>query len=166
MKAMGAAHAARGTHALLGGGAVLAMTGAVIGNLAVTHSGPFSSPAATPTATTASARFSGTWLGTYTCSQGLTGLRLTVSNTAGDTLQATFAFFAVPSNPHVPSGSFSMTGHATGKTADLVHDHWITQTPGYVMVDLVGTLRGDGVLGGSVSSSGCGSFSVTKQAAE
>ena len=45
----------------------------------------------------------GTWDGTYICSQGETGLKLTVNATSDGKLTATFNFFAVPTNPGVPT---------------------------------------------------------------
>src|SRR5580692_1723672 len=50
----------------------------------------------------------GTWTGTYVCSQGETGLRLAIRAASGGALTATFNFYAVPANPHVQSGGFTL----------------------------------------------------------
>jgi hypothetical protein len=92
--------------------------------------------AGSPAASTAA----GTWTGTYTCAQGLTGLQLTIKAAAGDALRATFAFSPVPSNPSVPSGSYSMTGFIDPAGIFLDASQWIKQPPGYDMVNIVGDL--------------------------
>ena len=52
----------------------------------------------------------GEWKGTYTCNQGLTGLTLTIKDSKDKDVEAIFSFYAVKSNPDVPSGSSRMTG--------------------------------------------------------
>ena len=47
----------------------------------------------------------GTWIGTYRCGQGQTGLRLVVTGDDPDSLAAAFRFFPVADNPGVPSGA-------------------------------------------------------------
>jgi hypothetical protein len=81
----------------------------------------------------------GKWKGTYVCSQGLTGLILTIKpgktvDITMHTLTATFAFHAVPANPGVPTGSYSMRGYYFPGGIDLEPSQWISQPPGYVMV--------------------------------
>src|SRR6266542_1609907 len=69
---------------------------------------------------------SGTWKGTYTCTQGATGLTLVVA--AGKGLAtATFSFYPVAANPGVPRGRFAMTGTYTSRSLDLEPDHWIAR---------------------------------------
>ena len=104
----------------------------------------------------------GTWVGTYTCAQGLTGLRLVIQPATGDFLTATFNFYAVPTGPSVPSGSFTMTGFADPAGVFLNQDHWITQPPGYEMVNIAGSLPPAGGRTFSGSVVGCSSFSLTK----
>jgi hypothetical protein len=77
------------------------------------------------------------WTGTYTCGQGLTDLRLTINDSGGGAQTAIFAFSADPSNPGVPSGSYTMTGNYSASGLVLKEDHWINQPDGYYMVDLV-----------------------------
>jgi len=107
---------------------------------------------------------SGTWTGTYYCSQGKTGLRLTMQAGSGGRINARFNFYAVPSNPGVPSGSYTMTGSSSAKGVVLTPDHWISEPPGYEMVALSGHLApgNQNVLAGQVTTSGCGTFSVQR----
>lgn len=109
------------------------------------------------------ATLTGTWAGTYTCAQGLTGLRLVIQAAAGGTLTATFNFFAVASNPSVPSGSYTMTGTYSSAGVKLTQKQWISQPSGYEMVDIAAGPpgRGDTVLNGTITS--CGTpFTLTK----
>jgi hypothetical protein len=106
----------------------------------------------------------GTWTGSYTCSQGLTGLRLVVRAARDGTLAGTFSFYALPANPRVPSGEGTITGTYSATRTDIRPDRWIKQPPGYVLVGLIaGPPADDGtLLRGQVSTPGCGTFSVTK----
>jgi murein DD-endopeptidase MepM/ murein hydrolase activator NlpD len=108
----------------------------------------------------------GTWVGTYSCIQGETGLRLIIRAGSGNSLQAEFVFYPIPTNPTVPSGSFAMTGSYSDANVALKQDHWINQPAGYLMVDLSGKLLTSTVpsLVGTVSGSvpGCTNFSVQK----
>jgi len=104
----------------------------------------------------------GTWVGTYTCSQGLTGLTLTVS---GDdsALSAEFAFYATDNgDPSVPPGSFRMTGVARPRGIELRQQKWITKPNGYAMVDLTATAPADDddSLDGNIDSATPGCTSV------
>ena len=106
--------------------------------------------------------FAGTWLGSYTCAQGLTGLTLTIASTATGALSATFSFYSLPGNPSVPAGSFAMKGQAGRDSLSLTQDHWLQQPPRYAMVDLVGTLQGT-TLSGIIFGGGCSTFTVERQ---
>jgi eukaryotic-like serine/threonine-protein kinase len=110
------------------------------------------------------ATLAGTWTGTYTCSQGLTGLRLVIKTTPDSRLTATFNFYPVPANPGVPSGSYTMTGTSSAGGVQLTHGHWIHEPSGYEMVDLSGPAPRNGgtLLSGTVTTSGCTTFSLTK----
>ena len=84
----------------------------------------------------------GKWQGTYVCSQGLTGLTLTIKSgktvdTTMHTLTATFAFHAVAANPGVPTGSYSMKGYYFPGGIDLAPNQWISNPGGYNMVGIV-----------------------------
>jgi serine/threonine protein kinase len=110
----------------------------------------------------------GSWEGTYTCTQGLTGLQLTISeSSAGGGLEATFRFFPHSSNPSVPSGSFAMRGTFTEGVLELNGDHWIDRPDDYLMVDLSARVVGERPAGisGTVKSSGsnCTAFSVQRR---
>jgi len=105
----------------------------------------------------------GTWAGTYVCAQGETGLRLVIQAAAGGKLTATFNFFAVPSNPSVPSGSYTMTGTYSSAGVQLTQDQWISQPAGYEMVDISAAppSAGGKVLNGTITS--CGTpFTLTR----
>ena len=78
----------------------------------------------------------GTWVGTYTCRQGLTGLQLDIDAGEENSLAATFAFYTIDSNPDVPSGKFTMRGTYSDAGIELIQDTWIQQPAGYEMVDL------------------------------
>jgi hypothetical protein len=105
----------------------------------------------------------GVWGGTYTCSQGLTGMRLTITGSGGDTLMAVVAFYAVASNPNVPDGSYEMTGsYSAAGGLVLTPDHWISQPAGYEMVGLSGPPPSGNSMHGTVQSAGCTTFSVTR----
>ena len=121
-------------------------------------------PAPTPIASLSPAALTGTWTGSYVCSQGETGLRLVIQAAPDGTLTATFSFYAVPDNPGVPSGSFTMTGSYSAAGVNLTHDQWISQPAGWEMVDLSsGPPSQDGtVLAGSITTPGCSTFTVTR----
>ena len=108
----------------------------------------------------------GTWTGTYACSQGETGLRLVIQTAPNEGLTARFNFYAVPKNPGVPSGSFTMTGTDSAAGIRLTYGHWISEPAGYEMVDLSGPAPRNGgtLLSGTVTTPGCTTFSVTKSA--
>jgi len=113
--------------------------------------------------TTVAAEVTGTWVGSYLCLQGPTGLRLTISGSHAS-LRATFEFYALLDNQSVPCGSFTMTGAYDGTTLTLWHDRWINQPLFYDMVDISGSLSANGtILSGAIAHSGCGSFSVRRQ---
>ncbi len=126
---------------------------------------PPTSPAAQTTTNNEATTLAGTWTGTYTCSQGLTGLRLNIQVGSNNQLDATFNFYAVPSNPNVPTGSFAMIGSYTAQGVVLSPDHWINEPSGYEMVGLNGGFSSgnQNVLQGQVSDvTGCTTFLVQK----
>jgi hypothetical protein len=106
----------------------------------------------------------GVWEGSYTCRQGLTGLRLTIGAGQGSSLTADFAFHALPSNPGGPSGDFTMRGTYSNDRMVLTQDHWVQQPAGYDMVDLASgpPTNGGKSLSGSVTTPGCTTFAVQK----
>ena len=110
------------------------------------------------------ATLNGKWRGTYTCLQGRTGLLLTIEDAIGGVFTGEFAFFPLPENPKVPKGRFAIAGTFNATTGHVAVKgvHWIEQPSNYLMVDLSGTLSGDGrSIDGKIEFSGCTSFHVT-----
>jgi hypothetical protein len=105
----------------------------------------------------------GVWTGTYTCNQGLSGVRLTITGAGGDTVRAIAEFYAVPSNPGVPDGSYVLTGNysASGGLV-LIPDYWINEPAGYEMVGLSGPAPNGNSMHGKVQGVNCTTFSVTR----
>ncbi|MFD2091177.1 esterase/lipase family protein [Blastococcus deserti] len=113
----------------------------------------------------------GTWEGTYTCAQGLTGLRLFMTAQDTGAVSADFTFFAVPSNPAVPSGHFTMTGSHSAAELRLIEDRWVTRPDNsWLMVDLTAPLplKASMDLQGQVTGSApaCTTFSMRKTSAD
>lgn len=133
--------------------------------LAATSPAPVStSPAAAPSSTApAEPAVAGMWTGTYTCNQGPTGMRMTITDAGGDTVQATLDFYAVAGNPGVPDGSYVLTGtYSQSNGLVLIPDHWISQPDGYVMVGFSGPPPSGSSMHGTVQDPGCSTFAVTK----
>ena len=122
------------------------------------------SPAARQTtAAPAAPVVDGVWSGTYTCNQGLTGMKMTITGPSGSTLQATVDFYPVSSNPSVPNGSYVMTGdYSSSGGLVLTPDHWINQPPGYEMVGFSSPGPSGNSMQGTVQFDGCTTFSVSK----
>ena len=120
------------------------------------------SPAASPGLDPGS--LTGTWTGSYTCGQGKTGLRLVIEAAPDGTLIARFVFYAVPGNPGVPSGSFTMAGTYSAAGLELTPDYWISQPPEYPMMGLNAgpPVKGDTILTGAIPYPGCTTFTVTR----
>jgi len=109
----------------------------------------------------------GIWSGTYTCSQGLTGLTLELSYAGGEQLTGVFNFYEVPSNPGVPTGSYKMTGSVSSGVLTLHGTEWIEQPSGYGLVGLKTTLPveangavGKPLHGEAIEHSGCTTFDL------
>ena len=178
----------RGRTALIAGAALILVVAVAGITLAISSrsSGSGPAPAPTPSAvaipatttpapaatTPAAARSSvvppqsaelGVWSGTYTCSQGLTGMRLTITGSGGDTVKATVEFYPVASNPGVPDGSYALTGNYSASSGlVLIPDHWINEPPGYAMVGLSGPPPDGSSMHGTIQQTGCTTFSVTR----
>jgi hypothetical protein len=121
-------------------------------------------PAPTPADATS---ISGTYQGRYVCSQGVTGLTLTLEGTAEGNVVARFDFYAVPENPSVPSGSYLLSGiFFSDSSLHLDPVRWIRQPPLYEMVPLRGKVvieDGQLVYKGTIPYSGCGAFRVVRK---
>lgn len=125
---------------------------------------PIPTPTPAASASLSSSAFIGTWIGSYVCSQGQTGLKLVIQAAPHGILTATFNFFALSSNPGVPSGSYTMAGTLSSTGADFTQDQWINQPPGYEMVDLSINPPSDGGthLNGTITT--CGTIFILTRA--
>ena len=112
----------------------------------------------------------GTWEGTYSCSQGLTRVRLAIAANSTAEIDAVFTFFAHPRNPSVPSGSFRMLGTYTSFNSpeipgllELKATTWINRPSGYLTLNLPGNVfTSEKRIIGDVTSSGCSKFDLIK----
>jgi hypothetical protein len=107
----------------------------------------------------------GTWRGTYTCGQGLTGLKLIVEAVDDETVRAVFEFFAVPENEAALSGSYQLLGAYRGDRLVFRQEKWIEQPENYLMVDLEVTSPVEPEMSefsGDVLSPSCEDFTVTR----
>lgn len=83
----------------------------------------------------------GAWIGSYVCSQGLTGLTLTINAQDGHDFTGYFHFYPPVSNPQAREGCFAVKGRIDSQRRVSVQaTRWITQPDGYVTVDLAGAL--------------------------
>ncbi|MFC6013017.1 hypothetical protein [Nocardia lasii] len=97
----------------------------------------------------------GTWIGSYQCAQGTTGLTLTVHPNT----QADFTFYPLPENPTVASGTFTMTWQAEPARILFRQSTWTTRPASYLMVDLIADrTESTTVLSGTVIGTGCTTF--------
>jgi hypothetical protein len=86
----------------------------------------------------------GTWVGTYTCAQGLTGLSLHVNGLPTGEVVATFDFQALESNPTVPSGKYEITGtYVRPGALNLKGIRWAQNPGSWNMVSLEGRVYGN-----------------------
>lgn len=107
---------------------------------------------------------SGIWEGTYTCNQGLTRMRLTLTQSSSGLVTGIFRFSADASNPSVPSGSYTVRGTVIGSSLSLRGNTWIVQPGNYEMVSLTARLSSSNPdqIQGSILSSGCSTFTVQR----
>jgi hypothetical protein len=107
-------------------------------------------------------RVIGKWKGKYTgCSQGTTGLTLTIKpKKGGNRISAIFKFYPLPSNPAPAKGSYLMSGYYFPGGIALVPVRWIVNPGGYVMVNVVGAAPRHGRMTGAVVT--CTAFSVKR----
>ena len=61
----------------------------------------------------------GEYSGAYTCSQGLTGMTVSLRPLDGDLVDATITFYAHPDNPSVDSGCYGARGRLDRATGQL-----------------------------------------------
>ena len=108
----------------------------------------------------------GDWTGKYICTQGITALRLSIAQGAGETITATFSFGPLPENPEVPKGAYRMTGtyDPASRHMTLSGVKWIHAPPDYVMVGLDGRMAASGekISGYVPDLFGCTDFEVRR----
>jgi hypothetical protein len=105
----------------------------------------------------------GLWTGTYTCNQGLTGVRLTITASGGNAVHAVAEFYAVAGNPGTATGSYEMSGSYTADSGlVLTPAYWISEPPGYVMVSLSAPPPNGNSMQGTVEGPNCTTFSLTR----
>jgi len=152
--------ARRGRLGLIATAAALLAASAIA--LAVSGQGPRTvRTPARPAASAASP--DGVWTGTYDCSQGLTGVRLTITGANGGALVATVDFYPVATNPSVAEGSYELVGTYSAADGLVLHpDYWVDEPPGYEMVGLSAPPPHADSMSGSVQGADCSTFSVTR----
>lgn len=112
----------------------------------------------------------GSWVGTYTCAQGLTGLTLTLAEATPTRARALFHFYADPRNPRVPTGCFTMDGHYDPGSSRLRLNgqDWLLRPGGYQVVSFDGTVDAEGrrfegtVTGKRAPLAGCTRFHLAR----
>ena len=111
------------------------------------------------------------WVGSYTCPQGVTALRLSIEARADGEAAATFEFGPHPDNPKLPRGEYRMTGTvrllSRGQLhVKLVPDRWVTQPDGWSMTGLTATSdREQQTLEGRIDAQACGELSARREGA-
>lgn len=113
----------------------------------------------------------GTWEGSYTCSQGLTKLKLVIEAKSTTNIDAVFIFSAHSRNPGVPSGRFRMQGTLETFNSpdipdllDLTATSWINRPSSYLTVDLRGDVSSSKRrIAGNVIGPSCTTFEVVKR---
>jgi len=143
--------------------ALIALT-ACGGRAAETHTEPTVMSASIVIETTNGYRVEGqsVWEGRYLCPQGVTGLTLELTGAGGAEVAAVFHFYAVPENPDVPTGSYTLRGVVRGDgTIDLSPERWLEQPYGYVMVGMTGFLESaSGIMRGRIAAAECDGFDL------
>jgi hypothetical protein len=108
----------------------------------------------------------GEYAGTYTCEQGITGMRLTFRAQQGNAYEATFDFFPIRQNPTVPAGRAIFRGNLdpNSRQLTLTGERWLHRPPGYSFIELQGRFdRSFQQFSGSIPTAGCSTFTTTRQ---
>lgn len=105
------------------------------------------------------AQIAGVWVGSYTCAQGETGLKLTIEATG----RTEFAFYPLPAHPGAKTGSYEMRASYDGDRVEFDQVRWIDRPKDYGMVDLTATQVKPSTMSGKVEASGCTTFRVELQ---
>lgn len=119
---------------------------------------------------TPSLAIEGVWHGKYVCTQGPTGLTLTVTKTPdGSSWIARFCFCAIEENPRLPTGECELTGQIVPNETVVKFTpwRWISQPEGWEMRPLELWLSADRQhILGRIDAAGCGSeFQLEREAA-
>ncbi len=99
-----------------------------------------------------------TWVGSFDCPEGRTGLTLRVVDVHDTRVRAIFDFHHAPSDT---SGQFLVVGRFDEHTGDIVFTPgaWIIQPPDYATLPLVGRVTRDGKhFAGRIPVDGCAGF--------
>jgi hypothetical protein len=103
------------------------------------------------------------WSGFYVCAQGNTNLVLVIDEVVGNSIQAKFDFEFAPA---AVTGSFALSGTWQPATlrATFTPGAWLVRPgPNWFPVGMKGTVDPQRrVYEGSITSAGCGAFSVVK----
>ena len=82
----------------------------------------------------------GTWNGTYVAYQGKTKVKIIIRSVTRDGFisSGTFNFSAVPTNPSVPSGSYTLKGGYDRQTGEVVFagNEWLVHPSGYIFIEI------------------------------
>lgn len=108
----------------------------------------------------------GWWSGSYTCRQGLTKLDLSVSSVREGRTEALFHFGAMPSNPAVPEGCFSMQGvfDPVSRRVLFLPEGWLLRPDGWLTVGLYGQIdpSAEAMAGQVTGDPSCKSFTLRR----
>lgn len=109
--------------------------------------------------------YEGTWVGSYSCRQGITGLQLQLKAFSQEQLAGVFSFFPVSSNPNVPYGSFNVNAMVRRDGKLVVRaGNWIQRPRGFSTVNLEGQISSDSQsISGRVLTYGCSGFQVQRK---
>ncbi len=112
---------------------------------------------------------SGSWVGKYNCAQGVTGLTLTIVESAQGGFSGIFDFYPVLGGASFPEGSFSGTVTVgTNDSFEFKPQRWISQPPGFSTVGLSGQYVAEAQqLEGQVTGAmGCTSFRLSRRSGQ
>jgi hypothetical protein len=109
-------------------------------------------------------RIAGTWEGYYRCRGDRRGLRLVVTPAEQGRFRATAAFYPLPGQPSVESGSFAMNGYLSPLGMVARPDYWIERPGGYIMLGLSAPVSGTEPvrLEGRTDGGSCDRFALDK----
>ena len=111
------------------------------------------------------ADLNGAWKGTYTCSQGLTNLVLSLFTKDGTNVEAIFTFLLGDGADLSVLGSAKYKGTYASKSGriELKGVEWDQKPSGYVLYDLLGSVNQSGRgMSGTVLGPGCTTFQLEK----